>query len=69
MGEVACDPVVSVANVVVRFKLGRGSHIGETNLHLNTKVLEFQGLFVFFGVKNNPLSPLHLFLNLLDLNL
>ena len=45
------------------------SHIGATILHPNTKVLDFQGLFVFLGVKNNPLSPLHLFLNLLDLNL
>ena len=45
------------------------SHIGATILHPNTKVLEFQGLFVFLGVKNTPLSPLHLFLNLMDLNL
>ena len=28
----------------------------------------FRGLFVFLGVKNNPLSPLHLFPDLLDLN-
>ena len=33
------------------------------------KVLVNQGLFVFLGVKNNPLSSLHLFLNLMDLNL
>ena len=39
-----------------------------TILHPNTKVLEFQGLFAFLGVKNNPLSTLHLFLNLRDLN-
>ena len=38
-------------------------------LHPNTKVLEFQVLFVFLGVKNTPLLPLHLFLNLMDLNL
>ena len=31
--------------------------------------LDFQGLFVFLGVKNNTLSPLHLFPDLLDLNL
>ena len=31
--------------------------------------LDFGGLFVFLGVKNTTLSPLHLFLNLLDLNL
>ena len=31
--------------------------------------LDFQGLFVFLGVKNIFISPLHLFLNLLDLNL
>ena len=31
--------------------------------------LVLQGLFVFLGVKNNPLSPLHLFPDLLDLNL
>ena len=46
-----------------------GSHIGATILHPNTKVLVNQGLFVFLGVKNTTLSPLHLFLNLLDLNL
>ena len=34
----------------------RGSHIGATILHHNTKVLDFQGLFVFLGVKNNLLS-------------
>ena len=42
---------------------------GATFLHLNTKVLEFQGLFVFLGVKYNPLSPLHIFPDLMDLNL
>ena len=45
------------------------SHIGATILRPNTKVLDFQGLFVFLGVKNNPLSPFHLFTDLLDLNL
>ena len=45
------------------------SHNGATILHPNTKVLEFQGLFVFLWVKNNHLSPLHLFPDLLDLNL
>ena len=30
--------------------------------------LDFQGLFVFLGVKSTPYSPLHLFLDLLDLN-
>ena len=43
-------------------------HIGATILYPNTKVLVNQGLFVFLGVKNNPLSTLHLFLHLLDLN-
>jgi len=33
------------------------------------QVLVFQGLFVFLGVKNILLSPLHLFSDLLDLNL
>ena len=47
----------------------KGSHNGATILHPNTKVLVNQGLFVFLGVKNNPLSPLHLFLNLLVSNL
>ena len=42
---------------------------GKLHLHPNTKVLVFQGLFVFLGVQNIPLSPLHLFLILLDLNL
>ena len=32
-------------------------------------VLDFGGLFVFLGAKNTSLSPLHLFLNLMDLNL
>ena len=45
------------------------THIGATILHPNTKVLDFQGLFVFLGVQNTPLSPLHLFLKLLVLNL
>ena len=45
------------------------SHIGATILHPNTKVLDFQGLFVFLGVKNIPLSPLHLFPDLMDLNM
>ena len=47
----------------------RGSHIGATILHHITKVLDFQGLFVFLGVKNNPISPLHPFSDLMDLNL
>jgi hypothetical protein len=35
----------------------RGSHNGATILHPNTKVLEFQGLFVFFwGMKTNILQ-------------
>ena len=46
-----------------------GSHIGATILHPNTKVLDFQGLFVFLGVKNTPPSPLHLFPDLMDSNL
>jgi len=45
------------------------SHIDASILHPNTKVLDFQGLFVFLGVKNTTLSPLHLFLDLMDLNL
>lgn len=45
------------------------SHNGATILHPNTKVLGFQGLFVFLGANNPPLSLLHLFFNLLDLNL
>ena len=47
----------------------KGSHIGATILHPNTKVLVNQGLFVFLEAKNNRHSPLHLFLNPLDLNL
>ena len=37
------------AQRVVRFKSNRGSHISATILHPNTKVLDFQGLFVFLG--------------------
>ena len=44
-------------------------HIGATILHPNTKVLVLQGLFMFLGVKNTTLSPLHLSLYLLTLNL
>ena len=36
------------------------------NLHFY-KVLDFQGLFVFLGVKSTPHSPLHFFLDLMDL--
>ena len=39
------------------------------NFAPNAKVLDFGGLFVFLGVKNNPFSPLHLFPELMDLNL
>jgi len=49
-------------------KQTRGSHNGATILHPNTKVLDFQGLFVFLGVKKYPLSPLHLFTDFMDLN-
>ena len=38
-----------------------GSHNGATILHPNTKVLDFQGLFLFLGVKSTVHSPLHLF--------
>ena len=44
-------------------------HVGATILHPNTKVLDFQGLFVFLRAKNTPHSPLHLFPELMDLNL
>ena len=47
----------------------RPSHNGATILHPNTKVFDFQGLFVFLGVKNIPNSPLHLFPDFLDSNL
>ena len=36
---------------------------------LTRKVLDFQGLFVFLGVKYTPFSLLHLFPVLMDLNL
>jgi len=32
------------------------------------EVLVLQGLFVFLGVRDKLLSPLHIFLNLMDLN-
>ena len=53
----------------LKFEPSTESHIGATILHPNTKVLEFQGLFVFLGIKNNTLSPLHHFPDLLDSNL
>ena len=51
------------------FEPSRGSQNGATILHPNTKVLNFQGFFVFLGVKNKHSSTLHLLLTLLDLNL
>ncbi len=38
-------------------------------MHFYTNVLDFGGLFVFLGIKNIPLSPLHIFPDLMDLNL
>ena len=38
-------------------------------MHPNTKVLDFQGLFVFLGVKNTNISLLYLFPDLMGLNL
>ena len=55
---------VGLRPMVLRFAQTEGYFF-----HPNTKVLDCGGLFVFFGVKNNTLSPLHLFLDLLDLNL
>ena len=46
---------------IPRFKIVGVTHNGATILHPNTEVLDLQGLFVFLGVKNTPLSPLHLF--------
>ena len=44
-------------------------HNGATILQPNTKVLDFQGLFVILEVKNIPPSPLRLFPDLMDLKL
>ena len=52
----------------LRFQIVGATHNGATILHPNTKVLVNQGLFVFLEVKNNSLSPLHLFPDLLGLN-
>ena len=76
-GQIACNLQVSVSErvVLVQCPLKKcrhffeGSQIGATILYPNTKVLVNQGLFVFLGVKYTPLSPLHLFPDLLDLNL
>ena len=59
--------IVALGSLHKRFKSNRGSHIGATILHPNTKVLVNQGLFVFLGVKSIPLSPLHLCPDLLVL--
>ena len=45
------------------------SHIGATILPPNTKALDFGRAFRVFGAKNIFLSPLHLFPDLMDLNL
>ena len=43
------------------FESNRGSHIGATILHPNTKLLVNQGLFVFLGKKqsNVTITPFH----------
>ena len=69
-GKRFIDEVVTLTKSRGRwFKPNRRSHNRATILHPNTKVLDFQGLFVFLWIKNNPISPLHLFADLLDLNL
>ena len=55
-------------SVARMFKSSRGSHLCSTKRLLHTKILDFQGLFVFLGEKT-PLSPLYLFLILIGLNL
>ena len=66
-----CDGQIGCRNERKRVVVepSRGSHIGATILRPNTKVLGFQGLFVCLGVKKTAPSPLHLFLDLMDLNL
>ena len=68
-GQLAQQVVSEQRERVVRFKSNKGSHLCSTKRLLYTKALDLGGLFVFLGVKNSPLSPLHLFLNLLDSNL
>jgi hypothetical protein len=51
------------ASMMLRFAQ-KGSYISPTR-----KALDFGGLFVFLGVKNTTLSPLHLFPDLMGLNL
>ena len=58
---------ISPKNISCNFVLR--AHIGATILHPNTKVLDFQGLFVLLWVENTPPSPLYLFPDLMDLNL
>jgi len=41
--------VLRYSVAVAPYEPDRGSHIGATILHPNTKALDFQGLFVFFG--------------------
>ena len=68
--QAANDVMLRINDVALRAnETEHLSHIGATILRPNTKVLDFQGLFVFLGVENILLSPLHLFPDLLDLNL
>ena len=46
-----------------------GAIMGQQFCTLTQKSLIFKGFSCFLGVQNTPLSPLHLFLNLMDLSL
>ena len=60
--QAAKDVMLRINDVALRAN-------GKLHFHPDTKVLDFQGLFVFLGVENILLSPLHLFVNLLVSNL
>ena len=62
--ELEASGILSISNIA-----STGEPYRCNNFAPYTKVLDFQGLFVFLGVKSTPHSPLHLFLNLLDANL
>ena len=53
-GQIFCKNLGTSSRRGRRFEPYNWRHNGATILHSNTKVLDFQGLFVFLGVKNTP---------------
>ena len=65
----ANDVMLRINDVGLRPMMLRFAQMESYILHHNKKTIDFQGLFMFLGVKGTPHSPLHLFVNLMGLNL